>query len=145
MHYATNRKVVGSRLDEVNEFFLIYLILPLHQAPRFTQPLTEMSTKTRKIMFLRSRARPVRRADNITTVPSVSRLSIQCGILNISQTYTHPRPVMGIDSILLYKTRLQNKVTKLHFRICNICLAVSMPFQIQMESTENYFHQTLYW
>jgi hypothetical protein len=27
-HYATSRKVKGSRLDEVNAFFPIYLILP---------------------------------------------------------------------------------------------------------------------
>jgi hypothetical protein len=27
-HYATSRKVAGSRSDDVNEFFLIYLILP---------------------------------------------------------------------------------------------------------------------
>jgi hypothetical protein len=32
----------------------------------FTQPLTEMSTRSRKIMFLGSRARSVRRADNPT-------------------------------------------------------------------------------
>jgi hypothetical protein len=32
--------------------------------------------------------------------PSVSRLSIQCGILNISQPYRSPRPVTGIA--LLY-------------------------------------------
>jgi hypothetical protein len=28
--------------------------------------------------------------------PSVSRLSRQCGILNISQSYRLPQPVMGI-------------------------------------------------
>jgi hypothetical protein len=27
-HYVTSRKVAGSRPDEVNEFFLIYVILP---------------------------------------------------------------------------------------------------------------------
>jgi hypothetical protein len=45
-NYAKNRKVAGSRLDEV-------------------KPLTEMSARSRKIMFLGSRARPVRRADNL--------------------------------------------------------------------------------
>jgi hypothetical protein len=33
-----------------------------------TQPLTEMSTRSRKIMFLGSKARPVRRADNLTAI-----------------------------------------------------------------------------
>jgi hypothetical protein len=57
--------VASSRPDEVNEFFSIYLILP---ALRFTQPLTEMSTRSIKIMFLGSRALPVRKADNLTSV-----------------------------------------------------------------------------
>jgi hypothetical protein len=47
-------------------------------------------------MFL-SRARPARKADNLT---AVSRLSRKCGILNISQPYRPPRPVTGIA--LLY-------------------------------------------
>jgi hypothetical protein len=36
----------------------------------------------------------------LTLPPSVSRKSRQCEILNISQSYMHPRPVMGIT--LLY-------------------------------------------
>jgi hypothetical protein len=39
-----------------------------HWALGFTQLLTEMSTRGRKIMFLGSRARPVRRADNLTAI-----------------------------------------------------------------------------
>jgi hypothetical protein len=35
---------------------------------RFTQPLTEMSIRSRRTMFLGSRARPVRRADNLTAI-----------------------------------------------------------------------------
>jgi hypothetical protein len=33
---------------------------------------------------------------------TVSRLSRQCGILNISQPYRHSRPVTGIALLLLY-------------------------------------------
>jgi hypothetical protein len=32
-HYATRRKVAGSRPDEANEFFSIYLILPAALGP----------------------------------------------------------------------------------------------------------------
>jgi hypothetical protein len=33
-----------------------------------SEPLTEMSTRSRKIMFLGSRARPVRRADSLIAI-----------------------------------------------------------------------------
>jgi hypothetical protein len=59
-HYVRSRKVAGSKSDEVNDFFLICLILP---ALGFTQPLIEMSFRSRKIMFPRSRARPARKVD----------------------------------------------------------------------------------
>jgi hypothetical protein len=51
--------------DELNEFFFN---LRNPSCCVFTQPLTEMSTKSRKIMFLGSRARPVLRADNLTAI-----------------------------------------------------------------------------
>jgi hypothetical protein len=46
-------------------------------------------------MFLGSKVRLVRGADNLTAIyePIVSR---QCGILNISQPYRPPRPVTAI-------------------------------------------------
>jgi hypothetical protein len=47
--------------------FSIYLILPAALALRFIQPLTEMSTRSRK-MFLESTERPVRRAANFTAI-----------------------------------------------------------------------------
>jgi hypothetical protein len=59
-----SRKVAGSRPDEVN--FPIYIILPAAPGPGFTQPLREMSSRNRKIiMFLGSKVRPVRTADNL--------------------------------------------------------------------------------
>jgi hypothetical protein len=68
-HYATSRKVASSRLDEMNEFFSIYLILPAALGPGvYSASNRNLSTRNRKIMFLGSRARSVRRADNLTTI-----------------------------------------------------------------------------
>jgi hypothetical protein len=58
--------------------------------PEFTQPVGEMSTGR----FLEvSRGRRLWLKNE---APSVSQLSGQCGVLNISQTYRPPRPVTGI-------------------------------------------------
>jgi hypothetical protein len=64
---VTGRKVAGSRADEVNSFNLRN---PSSRtmALGFTQPLTEMSARSRKIMFLGSKVRPVRKADNLATI-----------------------------------------------------------------------------
>jgi hypothetical protein len=79
-HCASSRNVASSSPDEVIELFSVYLIL---------QPLTEMSTWSKeKKMFL-----------------SVSRLSRQCGILNISQPYRAPRPGTGTALLCFYFTR----------------------------------------
>jgi hypothetical protein len=75
-------------------FFNLPNPLRPHKVLGFIQLPTEMSTRSRKIMFLSSRGR-------LTTLPPfVSRLSRQCGILNNSQSYRPPRPVTGIA--LLY-------------------------------------------
>jgi hypothetical protein len=47
--------------------FSIYLIRPAALGPGVTQPQTEMSTRSRK-MFLGSRARPGRKADNFIAI-----------------------------------------------------------------------------
>jgi hypothetical protein len=57
-------------------------------------------------MFLGSRALPGR--DNLT--PSVSRLSRQCDILNISRPYRTPKPVAGIALLIFFFT-LNSSIT----------------------------------
>jgi hypothetical protein len=66
-NYATNRKVAGSRPDEVN--FSIYLIYP---------------------------AAPVLEAEKCFWEVKRGRLSKHCGILNIPQPYRPPWPVKGM-------------------------------------------------
>jgi hypothetical protein len=62
-----------------------------------------MSTRSRKIMFLGSKAG---RCIGLTTLPPpVSRLFRQCGILNISQPYRPPRPVTRINSVVWVRER----------------------------------------
>jgi hypothetical protein len=67
-HFATSRKVAGSRSDEVNDFFSTHLIIPAALGPGVYSASNRMSTRSRKIMFLGSRARPVRRADDLTAI-----------------------------------------------------------------------------
>jgi hypothetical protein len=58
----------GFEIDELNEFFLIYIILRPHCGLWFTQPPTEMNTRSRKMKFLGNKARPVRKADNFIII-----------------------------------------------------------------------------
>jgi hypothetical protein len=59
----------------------------------FTQPVTEINARNRKKSFGGvERGHRVR----LTSLPYVSRLYRQCGILNISQPYKPPRPVTEV-------------------------------------------------
>jgi hypothetical protein len=62
-----SQKVTGSRHDDVN-FFSLPNPSGCTMALGFIQPLTEMNTRSIKIMFLGSRAQLVRRADSLTAI-----------------------------------------------------------------------------
>jgi hypothetical protein len=98
MHYATSRKVAGSRPDETNEVFSVHLIITASLEPGVYSASIRNDYKKQKNSFWGiERGRCV----ELKTLPlSINRLSIQCAILNISQPYRPPRPVTGIA--LLY-------------------------------------------
>jgi hypothetical protein len=92
----------GRRFDSWRGYSIssIYLIIPAAICPwGSTEPLTEMSTRN-----LPGSGWGVRYSWCIrltTLLPSVSWLSRQCGILNISQPYRPQRPVTGIALLFL--------------------------------------------
>jgi hypothetical protein len=67
-HYAASRMVAGSIPDDVNEFFQITQSFQPHYSLGFTQHPSEMSTGSVKIIFLESRALPVRKAENLSAI-----------------------------------------------------------------------------
>jgi hypothetical protein len=56
---------MGSRPDETSFFNLPN---PSGHTRPYTQPLTEMSTRRRKIMFMMSELQPVSGADNLSAI-----------------------------------------------------------------------------
>jgi hypothetical protein len=66
--YATGQKVADSVPDEDIEFFSIYLILPSALGPKVYSASNRNEYRKQKKMFLGSRARPVREADNFTAI-----------------------------------------------------------------------------
>jgi hypothetical protein len=86
---------VKSRLTRRGEcIFSIHLILPASLAPGGYWACNRNEYQKQK-NFLRSRARPVRKADILP--PYVSQLSRQCGILNVSQ----PSRIMSRHAVII--------------------------------------------
>jgi hypothetical protein len=94
MHYAASWKVQVRFLMRSLHSFTLLNPSNRNVAPGPIQPHIETSIEN----LPDGKRRPEREADNLS--PSVSGLSRQCGILDISQRYRPPRPVMGIA--LLY-------------------------------------------
>jgi hypothetical protein len=62
------RSPVRYRVTRNNFFFQFTKSFWPHDALGFTQPITEISTKNRKIMFLGNKLRQVRRADSLAAI-----------------------------------------------------------------------------
>jgi hypothetical protein len=73
---------VGSKPDEVNEFFPIRLILPALLRRGVYSVSNRNKYQEQRSGASKSRAWPVRRADNLIDIFE-PRLSRRCGILNI--------------------------------------------------------------
>jgi hypothetical protein len=86
--------------------FSIYQSFRPHWVPGITQPLTKMITRSRKIMSPGSRVERGRCAGLTTLPPSVSRLSRQFAILNISQPSRPPWRVKGVAFFLLFAQKV---------------------------------------
>jgi hypothetical protein len=91
---ATQRKAAGSISDEVTVSVSLRNPSSRTVALGSAQPVTEMNTRN-----LPGLERG-RRVGLTTTLPSMTRLFRQCGIIDISQPYRPPLPVTGIA--LLY-------------------------------------------
>jgi hypothetical protein len=66
--YATRWNVASSSPDEVIEFFSIYLILPAALGPWVYSAFNRNEYFKQRKMFLGSKARPARKADNLAAI-----------------------------------------------------------------------------
>jgi hypothetical protein len=121
MHYATSRKVAGSRPDEVNEIFTIHLILPATLGPAVysVSNRNEYQKQKNKNFWGGKSGRHV----GLASLPSfVILLSKQDGSPYIARPHRSPRPVTGIallyivynQSIISTKVLQQSKIILLN-------------------------------
>jgi hypothetical protein len=92
-----SRKVMGSRSDELNNFFSIYLILPAELGLWIYSASNRNEYRKHKKCFCA--VKRDRCLGLTTSPPSVSRLSRNCATLNISQTYRPPAMAIVLLSI----------------------------------------------
>jgi hypothetical protein len=116
--------------------FSIYLILPAALGPGAFSAEQKWIPEAEKSCFWG--AERGRCVELTALPPSLSRLSRQCLILNIYQTYRHPRPVTGISSLflLLHPNILLSHMHTLSITTPIICRQVfEQPLGINMSTS----------